>query len=210
MGRHRDSFQSNIGGPEGGFQGQLDGSREVHQERQQGLNREAAQSQLGTRFEGGQDRGFKLLRPRFVEILHPNQTWYQDPKYEEVDYYQRQGARKKDFQGREQVVHRDPTQLERAPQVPPFRQQSTQTEEQWETIRSVAQTMSHGTPKQGLGGAPKSPSQHQYEVPRSPQDNVRMPHQQQYSQDQRSLHQDESVLRLDPEREKPKKHYFAV
>ena len=67
--------------------------------------------------------------------------------------------------------------------------------------------MSHGTPRQGLSGTPKSPSQHQYEVPRSPQDNVLMPHQQ-YSQDQRSLHQDECVLRLDPEREKPKKHYF--
>ena len=128
MGLNRDSFQSNIGGPEGGFRGHLDGSREVHQERQQDLNREASQSQQGTRFEGGStgcglmNRGFQLLKPMFVEILQPNQNWYQEPNYEEVDYL-RQGARKKDFQGREQVVHRDPTQLERAPQVPPFRQQ---------------------------------------------------------------------------------------
>ena len=64
-------------------------------------------------------------------------------------------------------------------------------------------------PKQGLSGAPTSPSQHQYEVPRSPPNIVRMPQQQQYSQDQRPLHQDERVLRLDPEREKPKKHYFG-
>ena len=113
----------------------------------------------------------------------------------------RQGARRRTYQGREQVVHRDPTQLGRAPEVPPFRRQSTQTDEQWETIRSVAETMSNG--------APKSPSQHQYEVPRSPQDDVRMPHQQHYSQDQRYHHQDERVLKMEPEREKPKKHYFG-
>ena len=148
-----------------------------------------------------------MLRPRFVEILNQNQTWYEEPKYEEVDYYQRQGARRKDNQGREQVAHRDPTQPERAPQA--FRRQSTQTDEQWETIRSVAETMSHGMPNQGQSGAPKSPSQHQYEkVPRSLHQDVRVPRQHQYRQDQRSLHQNVGVPRLDPERVMPRENYY--
>ena len=69
MDRHRDSFQTNLGGPEEGFQGHLESSREVHHEGQQGPNREVFQPELGPRFDiGGQTRGFQLLKPRFVEI----------------------------------------------------------------------------------------------------------------------------------------------
>ena len=63
--------------------------------------------------------------------------------------------------------------------------------------------MSNGAPKQDLGG-----TQHQYEVPRSPQDDVRM-HQEQQQQDQRYHHRDERVLKMEPKREKPKNHYLG-
>ena len=52
------------------------------------------------------------------------------------------------------VVDRAPK--ERREQVPPFRRQETQTNEQWATIQSVKQTIGTGS------------SQHQYEVPKFP------------------------------------------
>jgi hypothetical protein len=163
----------------------------------------------------------ETLKPRFVEIVHPTLfPFRQEPKYEEVDYITG-GARKKDSQRPELFVDR--AHQERYPQVPPFRRQETQTEEQWETIQSVKQTIGTG------------PSQHQYEVPKCPQHLDRSPQQKEYDQrrrtrhheevdadwDRKTHHKDMRVLRVDPpllhirdeenarERVKPKGHLFG-
>ena len=100
-----------------------------------------------------------------------------------MDYTQG-GARRKDSQRTELIV--DKANQERAQKVPPFRRQETATEEQWETIQTVKQTI--GT---GLGGAPIS--QHQYEVPldRSSQNQV-------HDQKRRSYYQEERGWQTNP------------
>jgi hypothetical protein len=156
-----------------------------------------------------------------VEIVHPTLfPFSKEPKYKEVDYTTG-GARKKDSQRPELFVDRAPQ--ERHQQVPPFRRQETQTEEQWETIQSVKQTIGTG------------PSRHQYEVPKFPQHLERSPQHQDYDQrrrtrhheevdadgDRRTYHKDLRVLRVEPpllhirdgegvrERVKSKGHLFG-